>query len=113
MSLGWRSRPWQRFSEGPSLFTRTLATRRWVSPPRSLSGSRSGPARLVCDYLLGPERDPDRLLGGETQRLVARVRVKRLGPSENRCQGLDRHPSDIIVRLLSSQCLATGLRMKP
>src|SRR5213593_401694 len=70
-------------------------------------------AGLVGDYLLGPERDPNRLLGGKTQGFVARVRVERLGPSENRRQGLDRNPSHVIVRLLSSQCLATGLCVKP
>src|SRR6266516_5411441 len=60
---------------------------------------------FVGDYLLGSESDPDRLLGGEAQCLVARVRVERLGPSENRRQGLDRNPSYVIVRLLSSQRL--------
>src|SRR5437867_13371339 len=81
-----------------------------ASPQRIGCPSDAG---LVGDYLLGPESDPDRLLGGKTQGFVARVRVERLGPSENRCQGLSRNPSHVIVRLLSSQCLATGLCVKP
>jgi len=55
-----------------------------------------GRARLLGDDLLGAERDPDRLLGGQRQRLVEGVGVEALGATEHARQRLNRDPHDVI-----------------
>jgi len=41
-------------------------------------------------------RDPDRLLGGQRQRLVEGVGVEALGATEHARQRLNRDPHDVI-----------------
>ena len=45
----------------------------------------------------------------ERQRLVAGVGVQRLRPAHDRRQRLDRHPHDVVVRLLRRERRAGGL----
>ena len=70
-------------------------------------------AGLVGDDLLRAERDPDRLLGRQRQRLVERVRVQRLGAAEDAGERLDRGADDVVERLLRGQRHAGGLRVEP
>ena len=69
--------------------------------------------RLVRDHLLRPQREPHRLLGRQGQRLVERVRVQRLRPSEHRRERLESGPHDVHLRLLGRQRDAGGLRVEP
>ncbi len=64
---------------------------------------RVGRSGLEGDDLLGAERDPDRLLGRQGERLVEGVGVQRLGPAEDRGEGLDRGADDVVERLLGGQ----------
>src|SRR3972149_5086427 len=80
------------------------------------SGKRvNGPghACFIGDYLLGPQRNPDRLLCREGESLVPRICMKRLSPAQYTGQGLNSHPGDVIVRLLSCERLAAGLSVEP
>ncbi len=49
------------------------------------------------------------VLGRQPERLVARVRVQRLGAAAHRRQRLDRHPHDVVLRLLGGERRARGL----
>ena len=55
---------------------------------------------LVGDDLLGTQRDPCRLLGGQGHRLVHRVGVQRLGTTQHPCQRFDRRAHNVHFRLL-------------
>ena len=62
-----------------------------------------GHAAFVGDDLLGAQGDPGRGLGGQGQRLVHGVAVEGLSPSQNGGQGLNRHPHDVVLCLLSGE----------
>ena len=64
---------------------------------------------LVGDDLLRAQRDGDRLLGGQGQRLVQRVGVQRLRAAQHRGQRLQRRAHDVVVGLLRGQAHARGL----
>ena len=69
-------------------------------------------AALVRDDLLRAQRDARRFLGRQRQRLVAAVAVQRLRAAEHRRQRLQRHPHDVVVRLLRGERAAGGLRVE-
>src|SRR5262249_21924706 len=73
---------------------------------------RAGDARFVCDHLLGSQRNAGGMFGGQSQRLVHRIGMQRLGSAQYRGQRLDGSPNDVDFRLLSGQCRAAGLGMK-
>src|SRR5207248_3606993 len=59
-------------------------------PPSERIGG-VGPARLVRENLLRPERDPYRALARQSERLVERVRVDRLRAAADRGERQDGH----------------------
>ena len=69
-------------------------------------------AGLVGDDLLGAQRDADRLLGGQRERLVVGVGVQRLRAAEHAGQRLDRRAHDVVERLLGGERHARGLRVE-
>jgi hypothetical protein len=68
-----------------------------------------GPAGLVREDLLRPQRDLRGALGRKRQRLVERVRVDRLSAAADRRQRLDRDADDVVLGLLRRQRRASGL----
>src|SRR4030042_1918795 len=62
-----------------------------------------GHAAFLGDDLLGPQGDPDRLLRGQGQRLVAGIGVQRLAAAHDRRHRLDGPPDDVVERLLFGQ----------
>src|SRR5438046_1447069 len=52
------------------------------------------------------------MLGWQCERLVQRVRVKRLRSTQHRCQRLNGHTNNIVVRLLRRERAACGLRVE-
>ena len=70
---------------------------------------RLGDAGLVGDDLLGPEGEPGGLHRRQGERLVAGVGVQALGPAEDRGEGLERRPDDVVVDRLGGQRRAGGL----
>ena len=68
-----------------------------------------GHAGLVGEDLLGAQRDADRVLGRERQRLVEGVGVERLRAAQHRRQRLVGHPHDVVVRLLCGERHPGGL----
>ena len=74
---------------------------------------RLGHAGLVGQDLLGPQGQPGGLLGRQGERLVARVGVQALGAAEDRREGLDRRPDDVVVDRLGGQARAGGLDVEP
>src|SRR5215212_4415329 len=67
---------------------------------------------LVRENLLGPQSQPSGRGCRQTDGLVIRVRVQRLGAAKHSCQCLERHPGDIHLRLLSRQLDTCSLGMK-
>ena len=63
----------------------------------------------MADDLLGPQRDPDRPLGGQTEGLVEAVGVKALGTPEGGGQRLHRGSHDVVLGLLSGERRPAGL----
>src|SRR5207302_10870390 len=70
---------------------------------------RVGAAGLVGENLLLPQRDPNRTLGRERERLVEPVRVNRLRAPADRRERLHGHARDVVLRLLRRQGRAAGL----
>ena len=68
--------------------------------------------RLLRDDLLGSERDPDRLLGRQRERLIKAVRMQRLGTAQHAGERLDRRAHDVVQRLLRGQRHPRRLRVK-
>ena len=62
-----------------------------------------GHAGLMSDDLLGAKGDTGRPLRRQGQGLVVGVGVQRLGAAESRGQGLQRHPGDVVLRLLGGE----------
>src|SRR5438445_12283828 len=52
------------------------------------------------------------MLGWQCERLVQRVRVKRLRSTQHRCQRLNGHTNNVVVRLLRRERAACGLRVE-
>jgi hypothetical protein len=63
----------------------------------------------LSDDLLRAQREARRVLGRQAERLVEGVGVQRLRAAHHRGQRLDRHPHDVVVRLLRGQGRAGGL----
>ena len=64
---------------------------------------RGRDAGLGREDLLGAERKGRRLLGRQRERLVERVRVQRLAAAGGGGERLQRHPHDVVQRLLGRQ----------
>ena len=62
--------------------------------------------------LLGPQRDLRRGLGRESQCFVATIAMEGLRPPQHGCEGLQRDPHDVVVRLLSRERAPGGLRVE-
>ena len=60
-------------------------------------------AGLGGDDLLGAQRESGRLLRRQRQRFVEAVAVERLRAAEDGGHGLERHPDEVVVRLLGGQ----------
>ena len=56
--------------------------------------------------------DAGSMLGRQCERLVQRVRVKRLRSTQHRCQRLNGHTNNVVVRLLRRERAACGLRVE-
>ena len=69
-------------------------------------------AGLVGDHLLRAQRDRDRLLGRQRERLVVGVGVQRLRAAEHAGERLDRGAHDVVQRLLRGQADAGRLRVE-
>ena len=61
---------------------------------------------------MGTERDADRFLGRQAERLVEGVRVQRLRPAKHRGERFDRGADDVVLRLLRGERRAHGLRVE-
>ena len=68
-----------------------------------------GYPRLVSDHLLRAERELDREVRRERQRLVERVGVERVRAAEDAGERLDRRAHDVVVGLLGGQRAAGRL----
>ena len=82
-----------------------------VTPAQGVCRARD--PRLVRHDLLGAKGDLRRLFRREGQRLVEAVGVERLGPAQDPCQGLDRHPNHVVHRLLGREGRARRLCVEP
>ena len=69
-------------------------------------------ARFIGNDLLGAQRHTRRLLGGECQRLIKRIGVQRLRPTQHCSQRLQSGAHNIVLRLLSGQRGTRGLRVE-
>ena len=74
---------------------------------------RGGEVGLVGEHLLGPQREPGRLLARQRDRLVVGVGVQRLRAAEHRRQRLDGHPGQVDLGLLRGQLDTGGLGVEP
>ena len=79
-------------------------------PPTGIGGV--GHAGFIGDDLLRAQRQPRGFLGGQAERLVARIGVQRLRAAQHRRQRLQRSADHIHVRLLRGQRGAGGLRVE-
>ena len=68
-------------------------------------------AGLVGDDLLGAQRDLDRVLGRQRERLVVGVGVQRLRAAQDAGERLDRRADDVVQRLLGGQRHPGGLHV--
>lgn len=81
-----------------------VPVRELLHEPRPAQGvGDRGDAGLVCEQLLGPQRQFSHLLRGEGQRLIPGAREDRLHAAEDGGQHLVRHPYEVVVRLLRGQ----------
>ena len=74
-------------------------------------GRVRGPG-LVGEELLCTQGDARAAFGGQRERLVVTVRVKRLRAADDGGERLDRHANDVVLRLLRSERRAPGLRVE-
>src|SRR5207247_10872851 len=58
---------------------------------------------LVGEDLLGAQREPDGLLGGQGKGLVHAVRMEGLGTAKDGGEGLDGHADRVDLRLLGGE----------
>ena len=80
--------------------------------PASGSTVRGDPG-LERDDLLGAQRERDRLLRRDLERLVVAHDVDRLRPAEHRAQALQRGAHDVVERLLRRERRAGVAREEP
>ena len=73
---------------------------------------RIGDSALVGQDLLGAQSEASGILHGQRQGFVKCVGVQRLTSAQHRCERLDRHAHDIILRLLRRKRRAGGLCME-
>ena len=98
-----RARRPARSARGPAARARSVSSSMKYAPP---SGSAvSVPPPSCGEDLLRPQRDPDRVLGRQRERLVEAVRVDRLRAAADRRQRLDR----VTRTMLFSGCCAVSV----
>ncbi len=68
---------------------------------------------FMRENLLRPQRDAGRIFGRQRQRLIKRIGVQRLRSAQHRRHRLQRHPDDVVLRLLRGQRNARRLGVKP
>ena len=73
---------------------------------------RIGDSALVGQNLLGTQGQSSGILRGQRQGFVKCVGVQRLTSAQHRCERLDRHAHDIILRLLRRKRRTSGLCME-
>ena len=73
---------------------------------------RVGNAAFVSDHLLGAEGDARRFLGGQPQRLVARIGMQRLRAAQNGGHSLERGAHNVHIGLLGRESRPGGLRVE-